>query len=322
MSTSPRYDVVALGELVIDLVPSAASHDAPCFAAKPGGAPGNVAVGVARLGGRAAMLSKVGDGSFGRLLIESLKRYGVATKGVLTTRTANTSLAIVTVLPDNDREFALYRHGCAESTYGPAELDETVIRAAGVLHVGSLLLGHPTCAATQRRAVRVARDAGALISVDINLRSSLWPNNQDMRTAAIEAAECANILKASSDELEFLTGEPDPAAAIAKLWRPGLQVIAVTFGADGAILATPQHIAAAPGFAVPVVDTVGCGDAFTASLLRDLVASPGDINSMAGLARLVRRACAAGALAATAAGGMDAMPTAEHRDSFLASAEG
>lgn len=319
MTPSSRYDVVALGELVIDLVPVASAYEAPCFAAKPGGAPGNVAVGVARLGGRAAMLSKVGEESFGRLLIDTLRRYGVATTGVPTTRAGNTSLAFVTILPDGDRDFMLYRNGCAESTYGPAELDEAVVRATRVLHVGSLILGHPVSAATQRRAVRIARESGALISVDINLRSSLWPNRQDMRAAAAEAAESANILKASRDELELLTGEPDPATAIAKLWRPDLHAIAVTFGADGAILATPQHVAAAPGFPVSVVDTVGCGDAFTASLLTDLAVSPAEINSAAGLDRLVRRACAAGALAATAAGGMDAMPTAEQRDAFMAS---
>ncbi len=114
MTLSQRYDVVALGELVIDLVPARTAEGAPCFVPKPGGAPGNVAVGVARLGGRAAMLSKVGEEAFGRLLIDTLRGYGVATNGVLTTREGATSLAFVAVAPDGERDFMLYRHGCAD----------------------------------------------------------------------------------------------------------------------------------------------------------------------------------------------------------------
>ena len=143
-----------------------------------------------------------------------------------------------------------------------------------------------------------------------------------MRAAAQEAAESADVLKVSLDELGFLTGEADPAAGIARLWRPGLRAIAVTLGRAGAILATPQWRAEGPGFPVPVVDTVGCGDAFMASLLTDLAASDSALGSAAGLERLARRACAAGALAAGVAGAMEAMPTAERRDAFLASVGG
>ncbi len=109
-----RFDVAALGELVIDLIPTRGADGSACLAPKPGGAPGNVAVGVARLGGAAAMLSKVGDDAFGRLLVETLTANGVATESVLATREGNTSLAAVTVAPDGDREFLLYRKGSAE----------------------------------------------------------------------------------------------------------------------------------------------------------------------------------------------------------------
>jgi fructokinase len=319
MTTSQPYDVVALGELVIDLVPTRSAEGAHCFAPKPGGAPGNVAVGVTRLGGRAAMLSKVGEETFGRLLIDTLKSYNVATHGVLMTREGNTSLAFVSVAPDGDREFMLYRNGCAESTYAPGEVDEHAIRRGRILHVGSLILGQPVSAAAQRHAIRIAREAGALVSVDVNLRPSSWTNRDDMCAAAVEAIESANILKLSKNELEILTGVPNPAEGIAKLWRPGLRVIAVTLGSAGAVLATPHHQGAAQGFLVPVVDTVGCGDAFTASLLIDLAAPQVALESPAGLEWLVRRACAVGALAATAAGAMEAMPTASRRDALLAS---
>jgi fructokinase len=319
MTASPRHDVAAFGELVVDLVPARTADGENCFAPKPGGAPGNVAVGVARLGGRAAMLSKVGDEAFGRLLIATLAGYGVATEGVLSTREGNTSLAVVTVAPDGDRDFMFYRNGCAESTYAPAEVAVDIIRASRVLHVGSLILGQPVSAAAQRHAVQVAREAGVLVSVDVNLRASLWRDEADMRAAALEAAGVANILKVSEEELAFLTGTPDRAEGIARLWHPGLRVMAVTLGGAGAVLATPRDRVAVPGFAVKVVDTVGCGDAFTASLLADLAASQATLESAAGLERLARRACAAGAITATGAGAMESLPSAERRDAFLAS---
>jgi fructokinase len=320
MSASPYYDVVALGELVVDLVPTRDPFGHLCFTPKPGGAPGNVAVGVARLGGRAAMLSKVGEEAFGRLLIATLAANGVSTGGVLSTRVGNTSLAVVTVAPDGDRDFVLYRNGCAESTYAPAEVAVDIIKASRILHVGSLLLGAPVPATSQRHAVHVAQEAGVTISVDVNLRASLWRDPAAMRAAALEAASIANILKVSEDELAFLTGSTNLPEAIANLWRPGLRVMAVTMGATGALLATAELRSRVPGFAVKVVDTVGCGDAFMASLLVDLAASQVNVGSTAELERLARRACAAGAITATAAGAMDSLPTAAQRDTFLASA--
>jgi fructokinase len=318
MPASPRYDVAALGELVIDLVPVRGADGQTCFAAKPGGAPGNVAVGVARLGGRAAMLSKVGDEAFGRLLVATLNGYGVATHGVVATREGNSSLAIVTVAPDGDRDFIFYRNGGADTTFAPEEVDAAAIRASRFLHVNSLILGQPVSAAAQRHAVRVAQEAGVPVSVDVNLRRSLWRDPEDMRRAAVEAAGEANILKVSEDELEFLTGTTELDAGIAKLWHDGLLVLAVTLGPGGAVLATPRDRARVPGFAVEVVDTVGCGDAFMASLLADLAASF-DVGSVAALERLARRACAAGAITATSAGAMESLPTAQRRDAFLAS---
>jgi fructokinase len=322
MTAPARHDVVAFGELVIDLVPGRTEDGQSCFVPKPGGAPGNVAVGVARLGGRAAMLSKVGQEAFGRLMIATLAGYGVSTEGVLTTREGNTLLAIVTLTPDGDRDFMFYRNGSADSLYAPAEVALDIIRAARVLHVGSLVLGQPISAAAQRHAVRVAQDAGVLVSVDVNLRASLWPDPEDMRAAALEAAGVADILKISEEELAFLTGAPDIAGGIAKLWHPKLRAMAVTLGPAGAVLATPRHQVKVPGFSVKVADTVGCGDAFTASLLTDLAASPDNLESPEGLSRLARRACATGAITATSAGAMESLPTAERRDAFLASYAG
>lgn len=321
MALRRGFDVVALGELVVDLVPTLNADGQPCFVPKPGGAPGNVAVGVARLGGRAAMLSKVGDEAFGRLLVATLANNGVSTDGVLTTQEGNTSLAFVTVDADGERDFILYRKACADSTFAPAEVATDIIRGSRILHVGSLLLGEPVSAAAQRHAVRTAREAGVLVSVDVNLRPSLWRDQKEMRAVALEAAEEADVLKVSEEELTVMTGVADIEEGLARLWRPRRRLIAVTLGARGALLATVERRARSPGFVVQVVDTVGCGDAFAASLLADLAASQADLESPSGLERLARRACAAGALAATAPGAMEGLPTAVRRDAFLADAE-
>ncbi len=319
MAVSPRYDVVALGELIVDLVPARGADGQACFAAKAGGAPGNVAVGVARLGGSAAMLSKVGEEAFGRLLVATLAGYGVATQGVVLTPERNTALAVVTLSPEGDRDFIFYRNGCADASYAPEEVDVDLIRAARMLHVGSLVLAQPVAAAAQRRAVQVAREAGVLVSADVNLRPSLWPEPEAMRAAALATVTGANLVKISEEELTFLTGEQNPDDGIARLWHSGLRAVALTLGAAGAMLVTAHDRVTVPGFPVKVVDTVGCGDAFMASLLTDVAAAHGDLGAADTLERWARRACANGALTATGAGAMESLPTAERRDAFLAS---
>ncbi len=318
MTNNPAFDVVAFGELVIDLVPARSAEGESCFALKPGGAPGNVAVGVARLGGRVAMLSKVGDDAFGRLLIDALKGNGVDVEGVLTAREGNTSLAVVTIDAAGDRGFLLYRKGCAESTYAPEEVAIDRIAKARILHAGSLLLGEPLCGAAQRRAVRVARDAGALISIDVNLRPSLWPSADAMRAVALEAANEADLLKMSVEELAIMTQTSDLDEGLARLGGSRRRLTAVTFGPGGALLVSGALRARASGYAVKVADTVGCGDAFMASLLADIAAGRAALESEEGLARIVRRACAAGALVASRHGAMDALPSTAERDAFLA----
>ena len=263
------------------------------------------------------MLSKVGDEQFGRLLLSTLAGYGVATEGVLTTRAGNTSLAVVTVAADGERDFILYHKECANSTFAPAEVATDIIRAARILHVGSLFLGEPLSAAAQRHAVRTAREAGVVVSVDVNLRPSLWRDQQEMRAVALEAAAEADILKVSEEEeLSILTGAARVEAGLA---RSGGRALASSRSPSvpTAPCWRPTDAARGRRFAVSVVDTVGCGDAFTASLIADIAASRADLVP-AGFATLARRACAAGAIAAIAAGAMEGLPTAVRRDAFLA----
>jgi fructokinase len=302
-----RHDVVSLGELVIDLVPTSLDRE-PLFAARPGGAPGNVAAGVARLGRSAAMLSRVGPGAFGQLLIDALERAGVDTAAVTRSAHEPTALAVVSLHPDGDRDFVLYREACADSRLVLDLPAPDYLAATRVLHTGSLSLATPVSAAAQRAAVAQAGKAGALISTDVNFRPALWRDPAAMLATGREAVAAANIVKVSADELFALTGANDIAAAALVLWHPRLRLLAVTAGAGGASLFTADGRIDIAGFAVPVLDTVGCGDAFMAALLVGLLAAGSPVPDARTLERIGRYASAAGAVMAGVAGAMENMP--------------
>ena len=242
----------------------------------------------------------------------------MSTKTITTADFETTSLAVVSLDASGDRDFALYREGCADASLAVEELDLDVVGTTRVLHTGSLSLGSPASAAAQRAAVAAAREAGALISADPNLRPAVWRDPAAMLATGREAVAAADIVKISEEELAALSGTRGIRAGVAAIWHPGLKVMAVTRGAAGAILLTPDARVAIPGFAVDVLDTVGCGDAFTASLLAGLLAA--DIASLdaATLTSIGRRASAAGAVMATISGAMGAMPQGPAIDNLLA----
>jgi fructokinase len=301
-------EAATFGELVIDLIPVPRSDGAPLFAACPGGAPANVAAGLARLGIGCAMLSKVGPGAFGDLLIETLSAAGVATFGITRAAIEPTALAVVSLARDGERDFVLYRQGCADANFSEAELPLEALRACRLLHVGSLSLATPVSAAAQRRAVACLREHGGMISADVNLRPALWRDLEAMRATGREAASAANILKVSEEELELLTGTDEIKTGAEAIWHPGLTLLAVTQGSAGAILFSRDHCVAVPGIPVPVVDTVGCGDAFMAALLAGVLERGTESLTERLLGELGRFACAAGALMAGVSGAMAAMP--------------
>lgn len=315
------FEVASLGELLIDMVPLPAEPGALNFAAKPGGAPGNSAVGLAKLGREVAMLSKVGNDAFGRLLTGTIAASGAAIEHIVVSDRHLTGMAVVTLDAQGDRDFLFYRQDCADTNYAPDEVPAAVIASAGILHVNSLVLASPVSASAQRHALAIARKAGITVSVDPNLRPLLWNSREAMIAAAREMVAAANILKIGEDELAIITGIADPAAALASLWHDGLRVAAVTAGAAGATIVTPTARAAVPGIAVKVVDTTGCGDSFMAAFLTGLIESQMDL-SQANLTRIGRFACAAGAMTATAPGGMDAMPGRAALETFLSEQTG
>ena len=317
-------DIICLGELLIDLFPAEVGRhltEVSAFYPKPGGAPGNVAVAARRLGLTSAFIGKVGDDAFGRFLIDTLAAEGVETRGIRLDAEARTTLAFIALPDPHHAEFVFYRNPGADTRLRPDELDEELLRHARALHVGSLsLVAEPSRSATLR-AVEIARAAGALVSFDVNYRPSLWPSPAAAVGAIRELLPLAHVVKVNEDELRLLTGSDDPKAGGATLLAAGPSLVVVTLGAQGSFYRSASAAGFVPAFAVPTVDAIGCGDAFMAGVLVGLLGGAGGAWSQrlddATLRPILRYANAVGALTATRAGALPALPTADEVAAFL-----
>ncbi len=313
-------EAIALGELLIDFVPTVSGVtliEAPAFKKAPGGAPANVAAGLAKLGVSSGFMGKVGDDAFGHFLAQTLADVGVDTSALRFSTEARTALAFVSLRADGEREFMFYRHPSADMLYTSAEVDADYVRRARLLHYGSItLIGEPARSATLR-AVEVAREAGLLVSYDPNLRLSLWPNAQAAHEGILMGWPLAQVIKVSEEELAFLSKTEDVEAAVRKVWHPDLRLLVVTLGKAGCRYFTPQFAGHVPGFAVEAVDTTGAGDGFMAGLLKGLLEQPAAFDDEATLRDICRYANAVGALTTTQRGAIPALPTAGQTEAFL-----
>lgn len=300
-----------------DLAAAAVFHRAA------GGAPANVAVGVARLGVPAAFIGQVGADPFGDFLASTLAEEGVNVDHLSRSETAATALAFVSLGPGGERDFVFYRQAAADLQLTPADVSSAFGGDAAVMHVGSLSLTAEPARSATYHAISLARSKGVPVSVDPNLRLSLWPDARTARQEVLNLVAHANVLKLSEDELEFLTGAADGGAA-ASLMHDRMQLICVTRGQQGVEYHTREISGTVPAFAVTAVDTTGAGDAFTAGLLAALARAPGLAGDAGGppdlpaLESALRRANAFAALTVTRRGAIPAMPTLAELEAFLA----
>ena len=311
-------DVVCMGELLIDFVPATPGglEGVDTFHRAAGGAPANVAVGLARLGVRSGFMGQVGDDAFGRYLAATLAGHGVDVSALRHTGRAPTMLAFVSLAGGGEREFLFIRPS-ADMLWAPADVDTGAVAGARVLHFGSIGLIADPCRAATLHAIGVARAHGVRTSYDPNLRLALWPNPGAARDGMMLGLQHANIVKIGEEEVRFLTGAADLRAGARQLWHDGLDVLAVTLGAAGCLWFTRDGDGAAPGFAVAPVDTTGAGDAFMAGLLTGLLDHPGN-PSAAAVDAACRTANAMGALTTTRSGAIPALPDRAALRAFLA----
>ncbi|KAK4483393.1 hypothetical protein RD792_010579 [Penstemon davidsonii] len=305
--------IVSFGEMLIDFVPTVSGvslAEAPGFLKAPGGAPANVAIAVARLGGAASFVGKLGDDEFGHMLAGILKENGVSADGVNFDKGARTALAFVTLRADGEREFMFYRNPSADMLLTPDELNLDLIRSAKVFHYGSISLIVEPCRSAHMKAMEAAKAAGALLSYDPNLRLPLWPSAEEAKKQILSIWKTADLIKVSDVELEFLTGSDkiDDESAMS-LWHDNLKLLLVTLGEKGCRYYTKNFRGGVDGYHVKAVDTTGAGDSFVGALLCKIVDDHSIIEDEARLKEVLKYACACGAITTTKKGAIPALPS-------------
>jgi fructokinase len=316
--------VVCLGEALTDFV--ALDHGLPLnqatdFRKAAGGAPANVAVGLARLDTHVAFIGKVGGDAFGLALRETLAGEGLDVRGLVVEPTARTALAFVGADGNGGRSFVFYHQGTADTLLGPEELDHELIGHAQIFHFGSVTLATERSRSATTGAARLARERGSTVSFDPNVRLQLWDSPSSARDAIVDTLGLVDLVKVSSDELQFLTGTSDPAAACRVLREHGPSLALVTLGGDGAYYQSPTSAGHVPGISVVAVDSLGAGDAFMAGFLACLAARP-DLTMARNdeaMVRSLRFANAVGAITTTRYGAMSALPTRAQVENLLSS---
>ncbi len=306
------YDVIALGELLIDFTSSGSSGQGnPLFEANPGGAPCNVLSMLARLGRRTAFVGKVGEDMFGRLLKTAIEEVGIDSRGLILDPAANTTLAFVRNAPDGEREFSFYRDPGADELFSPEELPVQALKQTRIFHFGSLSLTREPSRSATRAAVELARAGGARISFDPNLRESLWDSLDTAKEQMLWGCSVCEVLKLAEEELEFLTGCDAIDAGAARLRRdyPNIRLLLVTRGKEGSVALWRELAVRCPTYLnVKTVDTTGAGDTFCGCCLNDVLDWGLEEWNEERLMEMLRFANAAASLVTTKKGAIRSMP--------------
>lgn len=265
-----QYDVTALGELLIDFTENGKSAQGNALLeANPGGAPCNVLAMLEKLGKNTAFVGKVGNDQFGRLLKETIESVGIDSGNLVIDEEVNTTLAFVHTYPDGDRDFSFYRNPGADMMLKKTEIEPSVIKNTKIFHFGTLSFTHEGVKEASEFAVKCAKDSGARISFDPNLRDPLWKSLEDAKKAMAFGFENCDILKISDNELQFFTGEKDfdkAATMIQEEYK--IPLICVTLGSEGSrAYYKDKRVCAEPFLQEKTIETTGAGDTFTGCML-------------------------------------------------------
>lgn len=310
-----RFDVVALGELLIDFTENGLSGQGnTIFEANPGGAPCNVLAMLKKLGRSCAFVGKVGEDMFGHLLWSVGAEAGICMDHLIFDRAVRTTLAFVKTFPSGDRDFSFYRDPGADMMLTEEELPLEVIAGSRIFHFGTLSMTHEGVRQATRKAIEQARAGGALISFDPNLRPPLWGSLEDAREQIAYGLDRCDILKIADNELEFMTGETDfdRGVAILRKKHPNIRLFNVTAGAEGSYSYYGDQRVFVPACTLGgVIETTGAGDTFCACVL-DFVLEHGlEGLSAEDLKAMLRFANTAAYLVTTKKGAIRSMPERE-----------
>ena len=320
-----KYDVTALGELLIDFTENGKSAQGnPVMEANPGGAPCNVLALLNRLGHKTAFIGKVGDDMFGSQLADALSEVGIDSSGLIRDKEIHTTLAFVHTFPDGDRDFSFYRKPGADMMLKKEEIPDEIIRGSRIFHFGSLSMTDEPCREATKYAISLARKSGAILSFDPNLREPLWDSLDTAREMIDFGMRNCDILKISDNEVQWFTGLDDlekGAEEIRKMYQPKLMLMSL--GKEGSV----AYSGDARAFVKPLlqehtIETTGAGDTFCGSVLHYVLTHCEEgvgirAFSETELTRMLQFANAAASIITTRRGALRVMPSMEEIEALL-----
>ncbi|MGO3408120.1 carbohydrate kinase family protein [Marinomonas sp.] len=315
--------IMAFGEALIDFLSNGATQagELESFTKFPGGAPANVAVAAAQLGGNSHFAGQVGDDAFGHFLKSSLESYGVVTDSMLMTNEAKTALAFVSLDNTGERSFEFYRNPSADMLFREADFKPAWFEGHGVFHTCSNTLTDESITQATLAGIRMARAANWVVSIDVNLRINLWPDHNVDTQRVIDWMQSGDVVKASLEELAVLAD--DPFALIDESLTAGVTLFVLTDGGNSIrFYSKAQGKGEVVTPKVDVKDTTAAGDAFVGGLLYQLAEQGGDSDSLAALSQaqltdIIRFAAACGADSVTKLGAYPSLPTLEQAQARL-----
>lgn len=317
-----NFDVVALGELLIDFTDNGVSEQGnTIFEANPGGAPCNVLAMLNKAGRKTAFIGKVGQDIFGNKLKATLDEVGIDTSNLILDEDARTTLAFVQTFEDGDRDFSFYRNPGADMMLKKEDLHEDLIRDTKIFHYGTLSLTHDDVREATKEAIRIAKESGAIISCDPNLRPPLWKTLDDAWVQIDYALSQCDVLKISDNEIQWFTGEEDFDAGIAKLRsKYNIPLIMLSMGRDGSrAYYKDLRVEVAPFIQESTIETTGAGDTFGACCLHHVLKYGLDNLDEEKLTEMLTFANAAASIITTKKGALRVMPEVEEVENFIAS---
>lgn len=265
-----NYDVTALGELLIDFTENGKSAQGnPLFEANPGGAPCNVLAMLEKLGHKTAFIGKVGNDFFGEQLRSAITEVGIDASFLRLDHLVHTTLAMVHTYPDGDRDFSFYRNPGADMMLNVTEVPEELLKDSKIFHFGTLSMTHEGVRKATKKALEIAKEAGALISFDPNLRPPLWDSLENAKEQVLYGLEQCHILKISDNEIQWLTGEEDYSDGVRWILdRFEIPLILVSMGKEGSrAYYDGMMVEVKPFLQEHTIETTGAGDTFCGCVL-------------------------------------------------------
>lgn len=317
-----NYDVTALGELLIDFTENGKSAQGnPLFEANPGGAPCNVLAMLSRLGRKTAFIGKVGKDFFGEQLKDAITEVGICAEHLCMDEEIHTTLAMVHTYPDGDRDFSFYRNPGADMMLTEADVPEELIRDSKIFHFGTLSMTHEDVRKATKKAIEIAKESGAVISFDPNLRPPLWKSLEDARQQAAYGFSKCDVLKISDNEIQWFTGEEDFDAGIQKLRSQyDIPLIMLSMGKEGSrAYYKDLRVEVSPFLQDATIETTGAGDTFGACCLHYVLEHGLENLNEEKLTQMLTFANAAASIVTTRKGALRVMPEAEEVRNFMKS---